>query len=495
MNIQSANAGAEGVIFAGVTTTNGQGVNILNSSGAKFLGILNINAPGPSTALEIDNGGAVNSTGGAIDAGSGSGVDITGTELGMTLTSVSSSAGSNLVGIHLINTTGNFTITGNGLGVKNGSGGLIQNKTTSAILLDNASSVTLRAMTIQAISSHGIFGTNVTNFALEDTVISNAGSNPDEGPLRFDNLSGVCLFDNIEVSGGLENNVFIQNTSGVLNPLTIVDSIFRDTRTGTGSNGFFLSSRGTSNNTVMIQNSQFIRNRTNGVQMTSQDSATYHCSVTGSTFENNNIGINLSHDSSGNPTFDISNNLPFLDHDQAPININLASNAFNIFSGVIDNNPIGQTGVADSGSVNGAGIRIVTNGSNAAVLTAAVTNNAILQWDTRGIDVLCRDGNSNANLTITGNTVLEGDSTNGLQGIAIAAGATGTDTVTICAAIQNNNASGVGGSTGLRLQQRTGNTFNIVGLVPAVGASEAQVEAFVAAQNVSIYGGRSLGGR
>ena len=119
--------------------------------------------------------------------------------MAVSLTSVSAnSAPPN--GIFLSNTSGSFTINGDGTNTSvggNSSGGTISGATGAdgahsgiAVYLNNVTNVTLRRLTINGANQNfGIFGTTVSNFNLEYSTVSgtngtNTGLSGRAYPLR-----------------------------------------------------------------------------------------------------------------------------------------------------------------------------------------------------------------------------------------------------------------------------------------------------------------------
>jgi hypothetical protein len=153
--------------------------------------------------------------------------------------------------------------------------------------------------------------------------------------------------------------------------------------------------------------------------------------------------------------------------------------------GTVSGNIIGTAGVVDSGSESGSGISVISNG--AGLTTVAVTNNQVHQYaNPYGILINTKEGSSNLNATVTGNTVAN-PGTFAINGIRIDAGATsanGGDSGTLCAVVTGNSVagSGPGADTDIRLRQR----FNTTIRLPGYGGTNndvAAVNAFVAGNN------------
>src|SRR4030095_2225487 len=154
-----------------------------------------------------DNSNTITATSGTISNILATAVDISRgvgtTPLNITLTSVSSSGGTS-DGISIQNTTGSFSVVGDGTNTSlggNGSGGTITNKSGAdgataegiGVYLNNVSNITLRRMTINGTNqNYGIRGTTVTAATVEYSTIGGAnGTNValDEGSIIFHRLT------------------------------------------------------------------------------------------------------------------------------------------------------------------------------------------------------------------------------------------------------------------------------------------------------------------
>lgn len=156
------------------------------------------------------------------------------------------------------------------------------------------------------------------------------------------------------------------------------------------------------------------------------------------------------------------------------------------FSGIVNNNQIGVTGVTDSGSKTGNGIFVSAGGTGTLSLT--ITNNVIRQYHgNAGIYADNTGGSYAANFTIKGNTTAE-PGAGAFAGLALTNGAPGSsDTINVCADIKNNDFSGgdpanandvIVGASGAA----AGHTFNLPGYV---GTTLAQVQTFIKNNNLN----------
>ena len=116
-------------------------------------------------------------------------------------------------------------------------------------------------------------------------------------------------------------------------------------------------------------------------------------------FGGNNTGLNPS------ATFNIANNT-MRDSRGVALAVNKTGGS-GTFSGTIAGNTVGVAAVADSGSSEGSGIQVLTDGSGP--YTAAITGNTVRQYGNSGIFMQTGGsgvvGSGNMKVTATGNTV------------------------------------------------------------------------------------------
>ncbi len=406
-------------------------------------------------------------TTGTISTTNVAAVDITGTgggvSLGVTFASVSST-GSSTNGINLDTTTGSFTVTGTGPA---GSGGTIADILTGSngasagigVRLNNATNVSLSSMQLNDFFNFAIRGTNVTNFDLTDTTINGANGNSaafDEGGVSFSNLLGSANFTNNTISGGLEDNLRVVNTSGTLNRVTVSGGTIGLNSTSLGNDGVFFESQGSATLNVTVEDVFFVGARGDLLQTNAIGNSTMDIVVRDNTFENThpNIvsaggGITLSGGSGGgniNVTYDVFGTTfgdqTFRDAEGNAITINYLNGAGTV-TGTVENNTIGVTGVTGSGSATQSGMLIGSGGS--LTHTVTINNNDVRSiggW--AGMD-LSANSSSTLNATITNNTI---DEMSGfvLAGMYLLAGGGASDTSTLCSDIRNNTVDAGGAS-------------------------------------------------
>ncbi|MCL4256724.1 MAG: hypothetical protein KJ043_23400, partial [Anaerolineae bacterium] len=318
-------------------------------------------------------------------------------------------------------------------------------------------------------------------------IIDNGDSDIDnEGGIHLLNLIGTSTWNAIEVAESFEDNIRVLNDgTNNLTQLTMTNSIIRDNSVvSPGNNGILVEANGNNSVTVDITNTQFLRNRANGVQVNTNNGGSADVEVRNSVFTNNNIGVNLAHNGSGTFFFDVVDNdliASVVTNLASPININLG-----FFGNVMDGNVIDNT-IDNNNSPTGPGMRVIGNGSG--TMTILIQNNTITEIGNRGIEVIARDGNNRINATIFDNTITLTDPLSA-DAIRVDAGATSTDTTTICAdfngdnlAGNRNNATTIAGLNGIRIRQRFAGTTYILEDYAGGATNMAAVQAFLDARN------------
>jgi uncharacterized repeat protein (TIGR01451 family) len=533
--------------FAGttsVTNSGSSGVSLTSNAGTITFAALNITNTTSNQAglVATENTNTITTTSGAINTGSGTAVNISKasgtTPLVLSLTSVSSSGGTN-DGISLVNTSGSFSVNGDGANLSvggNSTGGTIANKSgadgsvTSGIgvYLNNASNVTLRRMTINGTNqNYGIRGFNVNTFTLEyatvagtnGTVVSPGAPNTaGEGSICFGNdnttgLTGTGTITNAVISGGRANNLLVQNSSGTLNRLTVTGTTFGLNQTSLDAsnnpaNQSMLVEAKTGSNPVMnvtVTGSTFAGSPSDQANFTGQTNTTMDVIFGGVTAtpgtapgnalsnshpHNNFGGSNLTFASQGSMTFHLLGNT-MRDANGSAVTLFKAS-AGTSLTGFLDNNIIGVAAVTNSGSQTGNGIFVSAAGTG--TMSYTITNNQIHQINGNSHIFADNTGGSyTANFDIEHNT-FDTPGAGWFAGIAITNGAnTSSDTVNACAVIGGstaaqkntlNFAGGLGvivGSSG----QNGGHTFNLP--TYAGGASFTNVQNFIQANNAGSF--------
>ena len=168
--------------------------------------------------------------------------------------------------------------------------------------------------TIQNMTDSGILGSTTANISLSYMNILNNGNALNEGGIRMTGLTGTNSLTSSTVSGGYEDNIFVQNTSGALN-LTIQgpNCSITNNSASVGNTGITVLSAGSANMTVAVNNCQFSGNRTDTIHVDAGDSATLNTTISNNTItagapNQGNIGIDVTSAGSAVVTYAVTNN-------------------------------------------------------------------------------------------------------------------------------------------------------------------------------------------
>jgi uncharacterized repeat protein (TIGR01451 family) len=401
-------------------------------------------------------------------------------------------------GIVLTNTTGSFAVTGSGGSCTSATptctGGTIQNtigaddSTASpqgtAIVLNNATNVSLTRMHISGNSNYGIRGTSVNGFTLNNSLIDGVNGTNDAAPFMdssvvFDNLTGSAAISNTSISGGFANNFRLLNTAGTLNRLTFTSDIIGANSTTNGDDAVRIEGTGTAVVNVTVQNSAFTSARGDLFQMGQSGTGNADLIFSTNALSNNhpNIatgggGFVVSGASNSTFTMHINDN-SFRDAKGTAVVVSKSIGTGSI-DGTFINNTIGVAAIANSGSLEGSGLSITQQGGG--TLTMAVTNNQIRQYNNLGINLQAGSGvvqSGGMNLSVSGNTVANPGNNPAVslafQGLLLNSGVTPGDSFQVCLDIGANTItnSGRNGGTDFRLRQRQSTTVRLPGYAGA----------------------------
>jgi hypothetical protein len=378
-------------------------------------------------------------------------------------------------GIWLENTgtLGKLTVTGTDSA---GSGGQILGR-QEGIHLVNVNGPSLNLMKLSGHADYAIHGSTVRSFQMSNTVIdgsvNNAAGQPfngtdpatDEGAVRFDNLTGTgATITGSTIRQGIKNNLSVVNTAGTLNRLTISNTTFSNT-SSVGDDVVSLESSGSAILNATVQNSSFQSARGDHFQSLIQGASSGDIVFNTNTLTNNHpsslgAGVRVDAGGSGDMTYSLnSNNITGAVATAIAVRKLWGSAPGDGTAvGSINNNTIGSSGVANSGSSTGSGIEASVDGAGRH--SAQIVNNAIRQYARDGIlataggtsRTLTNLANNAAfNLTVTGNNVaLPADSITASTGLLLNSGTHAGDAGTlpdqyeVCLQL-NNNAMGSAG--------------------------------------------------
>ncbi|HMJ92842.1 MAG TPA: hypothetical protein VK472_01950, partial [Allosphingosinicella sp.] len=299
-----------GVDFqGGLTVSSGSttAVNFSGNMGSSTLDVAGLNLTTTTgTGLNVSSGGTVNVTGGGntIDTVGGTAVNISFATIGasgVTLESVSSIGGS-ATGI-ILNTAGSggFDVTGSASIA--GSGGTIANKTGAdgvapgqgvGVYINATSNVSLANMAITGNSNGGVVGTNVVDFTLTDSTLTNNGSSASEGAVFINGLTGTSALLGNVIAGSSGDNVHVAQTGGSLD-LTIADSGSDQAIMGTvnnvsGNDSVFVGTTGSASLTLLVDGVDFQGARGDLLHVVAEDVSSQLLTVTNNGFNDTQSG-------------------------------------------------------------------------------------------------------------------------------------------------------------------------------------------------------------
>jgi Ca2+-binding RTX toxin-like protein len=515
-----------------VTGAGGTSVSLTTNTGTITFGSLDITPDANQRGLlATDNTQTITITSGTIITSGAAGVEISRgsgtTPLAVALTKVSTTGGPN--GIFVKNTTGSFSVNGDGTNTSlggNATAGTISGMTgadnTTAgigVYAENVQNLTLRRLTVNGTNQgYGIRGLAVNNLTLEfSTVNGTNGTNvaplipneAGEGSVYFGNdtttgITGVGTITNCVIAGGRARNMSVINISGTLNRLTITGSQFGLNQSFIdASDSLSVESRnaGTVLNATVRGNTftgapgdlvEFVANSQSQMDLIMGGAAAGQPNTLSNNHPNNNVGgggVTIA--SGGTLTFNVSNNT-MRDANGSAITLQMAtpggtSTLLRSVNGTFNANTIGVTGVPDSGSKTANGIFLSFADNLTAPrsqATVAITNNIIRRYNgLAGIHDDNTGGAYDVNLTVTGNTTAE-PGAGAFGGFVLGAGApVSSDDIDVCASITGNNFSaGSPSSPDAFLIVSSGNSsIRLPGLTTP--ATQAGIEAFVLGNN------------
>jgi hypothetical protein len=445
------------VYFNGVVSSTGfsDGINLANNTGATitfYYAVLQIDTSASNTTgFSATGGGTVNVNQiinrfdfvNTINSGQGTALKVADTTIGtdgLTFRSISSNGAVNGIVLNNTGTSGGLTVTGDGGGSSNSSGGQILGSTGAGVSLNSTSKVSLGYMNINNGLDDGIHGESVSGFTLNRSNVNNNGNSTSDDGIQFGlesgatvGLTGAVSITNSSVSGNAHNNVHIRDTSGTISSLTVTGSSFNNLNDTFGANSFLFEGSGTSVLTSATFSGNTVQNNSpqRGLEVQAHDTATVGTfTVSGNTFIDNGIQASFTQDGSSNLAFKFLNNgtagTPMTGSILQAVNVLSSSQATGgTIVGTISGNFIGNAAVTNSGSTQRGGISATIEGQTDATLLISGNNIQQTFGDSRGIYVGVR-GPANplagtlgpntivSDVTITNNTVMPGNTANNL---------------------------------------------------------------------------------
>jgi hypothetical protein len=532
----SAGSGTSNIHGIAVNNTIGNGVSLTANLGTVNFSNLTVTTTS-GVAFAATGGGTVNatqdntSTINTLSSTTGTALNVVNTTIGasgLTFRSITAgtAASGPANGIVLNNTgaSGGLTVTGNSAGVCGGNvgggplpgtpltttaansadctGGTIQKATNAAISLTSTANVSLTRVHLTNNTHYGILGSGVSGFTLTDSLIDGTNGSVTgsafDGSINFQNLTGSASITRAVITGGFYNNITVKNDSATpLNRITLDKTQTGSTNVNNNDNINFESLSGSSAVIkATIQNSVLTAAAGDLLQYANNGNASGGDIVlTNSQLSNNHPliatgggGVSISGGAGGDDTFKIDHST-FRDSVGSAVSIVKPSSTAHTYVGTFDSNRIGVTGVANSGSLEGSGLKIQTIGGGVGGtggLTATVTNNVIQQYNNDGMTLQAGggapgDGTGFFNATATNNAVGPlGTNTSAAQGVGVrvTSGTASGDSFQSCAKIALNTLtnSGITGTpSDYRVRQRFGTTVRLPGYSNTPGNTAAVV--------------------
>ncbi len=446
--LTNAAGGTVSVDGVNVNNTTDDGIFLQNNTSSFSFSDVNITTT-TGRGLYADMNSAVTVTGtmNTIDTTMGEALTVSNTTIGAAgLTFRDISADGAPYGILLSNTgtVGGLTVTGDGTGVANGSGGTIQNTTADGISLTNCANASFHQLNVTNTVGHGVLANTVTNFSFQDADVTLAGAMDDRHSIAFTDLFGTSLIQNVTFDDINEDAIELFNTmadDATTDTLSVRGCQFLNhTAAGFAENGVDVQATGTSHVTVNIDMMcVFTLNMEGavGIIASSVDTSTLVMTIDLCNFNALNAfgsgTIQVGGAGMSTATFNITNNTI---NDGGFNGISCNCDDTSNTSATITGNMIDQV----TGNMGfGISMRQDTNGT----LTALLNGNTIQDTGFDAIRLNARDGTMAGigvfNATVTGNTISTAPSTFG-PGIS----ATVDDTNTMCLNISGNTAMGTG---------------------------------------------------
>ena len=268
---------------------------------------------------------------------------------------------------------------------------------------------------------------SVAGLSLDNvSVTSNGDVNGDNG-IDLTQLTGTSPFTNTTVSNNFDSNVFVSNSSGTLN-LNVTGGAYSGATGGQGD-GIFVEGTGTGGQNLNVQGpitfannvGDHVQHSADAVNTTDSDVTVNNATMTspaaaggGPTCALNILGggITVSHGGSSNTDLMLTNN-NIQNSCIGAIAVGTTGSVVDQQSAQVDatitGNTIGTAGVAGSGSVQGNGIFVDSNGNG--LVRTLIANNTVRQWTNRNglhLDVL--DGDAEMSATVRNNVFTEPNS-------------------------------------------------------------------------------------
>jgi hypothetical protein len=258
----AANVGTLVMSDITISNTSGGGINLTGGGTATLTGTANTIATTTGTPLNV-----VSTNIGAA---------------GLTFRSISANGAVSGIVLNSTGSAGGLTVTGDGTGAMNGSGGTIQNTSGVGISLTGTRNVSLTQLNVANTGNHGLDLNSVTNFTFQDASVINAGNGNEEQGFTILNVFGTTnLIEDVRLDDITEDGIQVrQNTTddGTMDTLTIRRLTVEDHKAGVGESGIEAQPDGASQFRLIVDDCDFTLN-TNAVIAAAGSTAATHTGV------------------------------------------------------------------------------------------------------------------------------------------------------------------------------------------------------------------------
>jgi hypothetical protein len=402
-----------------ITATAGKGVELTSNTGSTFgfTGTLSLTS-GANPAFVATGLGPAATSGGTVSVSGATNVltTTTGTALnvahttigasGLAFRSIASNGATNGIVLNNTGAVAGLTVAGTGAA---GTGGTIQNSTGTGVLLNSTGPVSLSSMVVSGSGDDGINGASVNGLTLSGLSLTNNGNSTADEGLQLTQLSGAASFTNNTFTGSAHNHIYLQNTSTTVSSLAITNNTFNANIPATGNHAVLIEgvTGAPTFSSINISSNQVTSATSIGVQVVANNNTSMpSLTISGNTFTNNVLAVDVSMIQASNVTFTAINNTVTTNHASGShaFNSNQGIPSSGTVQGRIDSNIIGTAGVPGSGSPIGNGIRVVgnDNGTKRYIVTGSTIRET---RNGRGIEVMNRNGTGAMDATVTNNNV------------------------------------------------------------------------------------------
>ena len=475
-----------------LTATNGgKALDVTNSGTFTLEGPDNVVNPILTTAVRIED----------TDIGPG----------GVTLESVGTVAAANGIVLDSTGSAGDFVVTGTpdpmnptACTVNNlCTGGQLHDVTNAAVsLTDVGGGVHLNEMRIQVGDSDGISGSNVTDFSLAHSRVTNNGDIAGENGIEFTNLTGTATFTDSTITGNADRNISLVNSgTGILNASARKITVGSNSAT-IGGDGIHVENSGSSQTGLFILDSDFADNRDDHIEVTTTGAANtakqrvrfaVNTYTTSAARRAGNTGGAINLTPGGSATLDASlsgEDIDFtkasavrLDPQGTALSPQPVKARFHALTSLI-----GNSVDSSSGSATGAGFEIRAEGG--ATVDSYIGNSGVWGYATRGVLMTSTDPGSSLEALMR-ETGVSLPLPSADYGVLFRSGTpAGAETASNCLSLGGtdvtgdfvpNNAAASGSAGDFRVEQNAATTLRLRGYAGGAGdtaAIENHIESF-----------------